>query len=467
MEQAQIVLEYRSILLEYLSVEINIQYAPVNGGAVACWSMGEGPALIQMPSIPFSHLQMEWADPDWNAWYRGIGAGFQLIRYDPRGCGLSGPASDGYGMEAMIEDFEAVANRFTQGRFAILAPVQAGPAAIVFAARNPGRVSRLILWCAISRADELRTTSFEALRALGHADWALFTETAAHALVAGWENSDAAHRMAAIMRAAASTAIHEAVLGEYLATDISDELGRVSCPVLVAYRMQGRAPLPASARYLAAAIPNASLRPFHGSSLLFVGDDGKEIAGAFREFLMAGDAEAPTGPPFGFQTLVYSDIERHTEVFRELGDERGRTVLREVEHLTRAAIGAQDGSEVLATGDGFLARFATSQAALEYATELQRSLAEASAGLPKELRVRIGINAGEPIVEGSEVHGASVLGTRAIADLAAGGEVLVANVVRELVSGKGFAFADRGLHEVAGIAEAVRLWELLYTHTST
>jgi class 3 adenylate cyclase len=231
--------------------------------------------------------------------------------------------------------------------------------------------------------------------------------------------------------------------------------------------MQGTAPLPASARYLAATIPQATLLPFPGSSLLFVGVDAPEIAAAFRQFLLAGEAPAEHPASFGFQTLLYTDIEGHTAIVQRLGDERGRQVLREHERITRTAVEAHKGTEVLATGDGFLVRFATARSAIDCASALQRNLADASVDLPVELRVRIGINAGEPILEGGELHGASVLSAKAIAGRAGGGQVLVANVVRELVPSKQFAFADRGETTLPGSDEPVRLWELLYGHTAS
>ncbi len=368
----------------------------------------------------------------------------------------------------MVEDLRAVADRNGFEKFAMIAPVQSGPIAVAFAARFPERVSRMILWCAISRGDELRTSSFEALREVSLTDWELFAETAAHALVAGWDEAQTAHRMAAIMREAASAEIHEAVMEGFLAEDISADLAAVKCPVLVAYRMAGTSPLPASARYLASAIREASLLPVPGSSLLFVVSDAQQIAASFREFLATGSARsAPEGVPSGFQTLLYTDIEGHTAIIQKLGDERGRAVLREHERITRGAFESYGGIEVLARGDGFLVRFSTAQAAIECAAELQRRLADASADLPFELRVRIGINAGEPIQEGDELHGAAVKATQAIAGEAQGGEVLVANVVRELAAGKGFAFSDRGPSTLPGLDSPVRIWELLWAHTAT
>jgi len=451
-------------------VQPRIQYARTADGAnIAYWAMGEGLPLVQMPPIPFTHIQMEWEDPDWRAWYELLSPGFRLVRYDARGCGLSSAPELDYSLEAMVEDLRAVADKNGFETFSLIAPVQAGPVAVAFAARHPERVSRIVFWCAVSRGDELRTSSFEALRELSRTDWELFAQTAAHALVAGWEQAEAAHRMAAIMREAASTAIHEAVLEGVLAEDISAELASVRCPVLVAYRMNGTSPLPASARYLASAMREASLLPVPGSSLLFVIADAPGIAAAFREFLLAGASGARRGQqgPSGFQTLLYTDIEGHTSIIQRLGDERGRTVLREHERITRAAIESFEGTEVLARGDGFLVRFSTAQSAIECAAELQRRLADASAELPVELRVRVGINAGEPIQEGDELHGAAVKAAQAIAAQADGGEVLVANVVRELAAGKGFAFADRGPSALPGLEEPVRIWELLWAHTAT
>lgn len=449
-------------------MEPRIQYAQTADGAnIAHWTLGEGPVVIQLPSVPFTHIQLEWSDPDWSAWYRALGEGIRLVRYDARGCGLSAATGTAYSLDEMVLDLRAVVEKTGAETFSLIAPVQAGPIAVAYAARNPGRVSKLILWCAVSHSDELRTTSFEALRVVSHTDWGLFTETAAHALVAGWDEAEAAHRMARIMRESSSAEIHEAVLNGFLSEDISADLAAVRCPVLVAYRMSGTSPLPVSARYLASAMRTASLLPFPGSSLLFVVSDAPKIAAAFREFLLAGGPGERQGALSGFHTMLYTDIEGHTAIIQQLGDERGRAVLREHERVTREALVAHRGTEVLARGDGFLVRFATAQDALECAAELQRALADASAELPVELRVRVGINAGEPIREGDELHGAAVKAAEAIAARAEGGQVLVANVVRELAAGKSFAFADRGHAPLTGLDEPVRLWELLWAHAAT
>ncbi|HUF54892.1 MAG TPA: adenylate/guanylate cyclase domain-containing protein, partial [Dehalococcoidia bacterium] len=124
-----------------------------------------------------------------------------------------------------------------------------------------------------------------------------------------------------------------------------------------------------------------------------------------------------------------------------LGDERGRAVLREHERITREVLAAYGGTEVKSMGDGFMASFGSVTKAVECAVALQRAFADRD-GEP--LDVRVGLNAGEPIEEDGDLFGATVILASRIAAKAEGGEILVADTVRGLCSGKGFLFADRG-----------------------
>ena len=139
----------------------------------------------------------------------------------------------------------------------------------------------------------------------------------------------------------------------------------------------------------------------------------------------------------------------------------GRQVLREHERITREALANHGGSEVKSMGDGFMASFGSAQRALACAIALQAAMShEESAVRDAGLRVRVGINAGEPIAEDDDLFGASVITAARIAAKAEGGQVLVANVVRELVAGKGFLFSDTGEHVLKGMEDPVRVWEL-------
>ena len=126
-------------------------------------------------------------------------------------------------------------------------------------------------------------------------------------------------------------------------------------------------------------------------------------------------------------------------------------------------------------GDGFMASFGSVTKAVECAVALQKAMDErnrgegAASGAPTEgLSVRVGLNAGEPIEEEgpdgrADLFGATVILASRIAARAEGGEILVADTVRGLCSGKGFLFADRGEFVAKGFEEPVRVYEVRWT----
>jgi class 3 adenylate cyclase len=140
-----------------------------------------------------------------------------------------------------------------------------------------------------------------------------------------------------------------------------------------------------------------------------------------------------------------------------LGDDAGRSVLREHERITREVLEKHGGTEVKTMGDGFLASFGSVTRAVECAIALQRAFADRE-GEP--LSVRVGLNAGEPIEEDGDLFGATVILASRIAAKADGGEILVSDNVRSLCAGKGFLFADRGDFVAKGFEEPVRVYEV-------
>jgi class 3 adenylate cyclase len=163
------------------------------------------------------------------------------------------------------------------------------------------------------------------------------------------------------------------------------------------------------------------------------------------------------------RVILFTDVEKHTAMMQRLGDERGRALLRELEIITREALASYGGSEVKTMGDSFMASFGSATRALECAIAIQKAFADRNATADEPLRVRCGLSAGEPIAEDDDLFGSSVILAARIADQAKGGEVILANVVRELAAGKGFLFSDRGEIVLRGFEDPVRLYELKWT----
>jgi adenylate cyclase len=75
-------------------------------------------------------------------------------------------------------------------------------------------------------------------------------------------------------------------------------------------------------------------------------------------------------------------------------------------------------------------------------------------------RVRIGLNAGEPVSEEEDLYGTAVQLAARVCAQAEAGQVLVSDVVRQLSAGKGFMFSDRGETALRGFEDPVRLYEV-------
>ena len=88
----------------------------------------------------------------------------------------------------------------------------------------------------------------------------------------------------------------------------------------------------------------------------------------------------------------------------------------------------------------------------------QRGIRERFAGSEVPIRIRIGINAGEPIEEDGDLHGTSVVIAKRLESAADHGGILVSDVVKQMVTGKDFDFEDRGPVQLKGFDEPVHAW---------
>ena len=133
-------------------MEPRIQYAKTaDGVSIAFWTLGEGVPFVNMPMLPWGHIQLGWQNPGQRRWYERLAEKRKLVRYDGRGMGLSERNPADYSVEAHMLDLEAVVDRLDIQRFALSGPLTAAPIAIACAARHPEAVSHLMLWCPWAR----------------------------------------------------------------------------------------------------------------------------------------------------------------------------------------------------------------------------------------------------------------------------------------------------------------------------
>jgi class 3 adenylate cyclase len=169
-----------------------------------------------------------------------------------------------------------------------------------------------------------------------------------------------------------------------------------------------------------------------------------------------GSSAGPRSSPF--RTILFTDVVSSTPLLTQLRDQRMREVMRDHDAVMEAAVTGHGGRVVKTIGDAFMAEFAVPSAAVEAAIEAQRQIREKFAASDVPVRLRIGINAGEPIEEAGDLHGASVVIAKRLESAAETNGILVSDVVKQMVTGKDFDFEDRGLVELKGFEEPVRAW---------
>jgi len=447
-------------------MEPRIQYAQTGDGvSIAYWTLGEGTPLVYMPPFPFSHIQLEWQNPERRRWYQCLAEKRKVIGYDVRGTGLSERNIVNYSMNTHILDMEAVVNRLQLERFALFAFLHAGPVAITYATQQPERVSHLILWCTYARAsDYSQSPQAQGVRALIDTDWETYTETVGHLLFA-WSEGEQGSHYAELMRESATQTTTQAYLRAVDEFDVSPLLPNVSSPTLVLHRRHLRWPSLEVATALVARIPDARLALLEGTSAALHMGDTEAVLRAIDDFLGHDEEAAATAEesaPGAFRTILFTDVEGSTALTQRLGDAKAREVLREHERITREVLKAHGGAEVKTMGDGFMASFSSVTRAVECAIALQRAFAERNESAGEPLDIRVGLNAGEPIEEEGDLFGAMVILAARIAARAQGGEILASLAVRELCAGKGFLFADTGEVTLKGFEEPIRLYEVAW-----
>ena len=162
--------------------------------------------------------------------------------------------------------------------------------------------------------------------------------------------------------------------------------------------------------------------------------------------------------PRGTVTFLFTDIERSTELARQLGSDFGR-IRSEHHRIMRAAIQAHGGYEIDTAGDGFFVVFERAGDAVAAALMAQREL-RASESDDIAVRARMGLHSAEPYLHEGSYHGVGVHRAARICAAAHGGQVLLSNATAGIVEDldvPGVALVDLGEHRLKDLEQPQRL----------
>jgi class 3 adenylate cyclase len=428
---------------------------------IAYQVLGEGSFdLLFVPGF-VSNVEAIWQSPEQSAFFRRLASFCRLILFDKRGTGMSDRGSQIFALEQRMHDVQAILDAVGSERTALFGVSEGGPMSLLYTATYPERTSALVLYGSYAKRSWTPDYPF------GWKDkqWQLVLDDIEHCWgtpqslsmamrtpsVAG--DRFAAERIASYYRAAASPGAAAAIMRMNREIDVRHVLPVTHVPTLILHRTADRAIDVEHARYMARCIPGAKLVELPGEDHAPWFGDRDAVLDEVEQFL-TGSRHAHQ-PERVLATVLFADIVGSTERAAALGDHPWRELLEAFYAKVREVLQQYRGREISTSGDGFLAAFDGPARAVRCAGAIRDTVR------PLGLEVRCGLHTGECERVGNDLAGIAVhIGAR-VAALAAPGEVLVSQTVRDLVAGSGLALEDRGTHTLKGVPNEWRLFRAI------
>ena len=441
-------------------------YARCGDLSLAYQVFGDGEVDVVLAGSFVSHIELMWGSPEIKSFFDRLASFARVVMFDKAGVGLSDPVPKVRSIEERAQEIEAVMDAAGMARAAVIGISEGGPAAVVFAAARPERVSALVLigtFAASAIPDwsfaDAPITDLRASPGHGYPEEYALSDAQVERVQAfvrsvrdRWGTGEALihllpslrskPQIAMLERMSASPGMARATLEAAFRIDTRGVLSAIGMPTLVAHARDDLVPVQYG-RYLADHIAGAELVEVEGRDHAPWLSDPEHILSAIERFLTGTVGRTPSGR--ALRTVLFTDIVSSTERAAALGDERWRAVLDRFDAASRDVVSRFGGAVVKGTGDGHLATLDGPAQAIRCAEAIRDRSSELG------IDMRIGIHTGECEVMGDDIGGLAVhIGARVMAH-AGPGEIVVSSTVRDLVVGSGIGFDDRGVHELKGV----------------
>jgi class 3 adenylate cyclase len=159
----------------------------------------------------------------------------------------------------------------------------------------------------------------------------------------------------------------------------------------------------------------------------------------------------------GLRAIMVTDIVGSTELVARLGDAAALELVRVHDALVRRGLATHGGREVKHTGDGIMAAFDDIANAVTAAADIQQRFSAYNLEAPEDLRVRIGIDVGEPVADNNDLFGATVHVAFRLCSEAEADGILVSGAVRDLW-GEDKRFVPLGERRLKGFPKRTRVF---------
>jgi class 3 adenylate cyclase/tetratricopeptide (TPR) repeat protein len=165
-------------------------------------------------------------------------------------------------------------------------------------------------------------------------------------------------------------------------------------------------------------------------------------------------------------TVLFTDLVGSTEISYAISPDAADELLRTHFSVLRRAIAGSGGVEVKGLGDGVMAVFRSTSAALSCAVAMQQAVHRDNVGARHQLGLRIGLSGGEATTESNDYYGDPVIEAARLCAHAEAGQILATDAVRVMGGRRTpYLFERLGALELKGLPEPVGVldvrWEPL------
>ena len=435
-----------------MSDEPETRFARVGDVHIAYQTVGDGPIDILFVDTWVHHVEAVWDFPEFARLLRRLASFGRLIHFDRRGTGLSDPVPLDRlpDFDTQVEDVVAVLDAVGSDQPAIVGTNDGTLVAMLLAAAHPERCDSLVLFAPTAKHELEGGPSIESVDEVVRMITEAGDDSGLEWLAPSRLGDDAFDR--ALLRLQRNS-VRRGAMGHYyrqtMLADVEDVLPQLTSRTLVLNRSHNRVVPMKHSEHVAAHITGAKLVELPGEDHLMFSQGIDRIADELEEFLTG--ARSGKDPDRLLATLLFTDIVDSTTRAAEVGDRVWRDTLDRHHTAVRRELERFGGREVVTTGDGFFAWFASPTQAVRCAV----SATEAVRALGVEIRA--GVHTGEVEVRGDDLGGLAVHIASRISATAGAGEVLVSSTVKDLVAGTDLAFEDRGERELKGVPGSWRL----------
>lgn len=258
-----------------------------HGRRLAYASLGQGPIVVLPPGW-ISHLGVLWEDAGFRRFVTALAQHNRVVWFDRQGCGFSARDRTDDSLDEDVLDLETVVAQLPDAPLSLFAISCTGPVAVMFAARHPERVARLMLYGTFARGERVATRPIQrSVIELVRVSWGLGARLLTELFIPADSGAprEAAEWFARFQRESASSEMAVRLLEAMYEVDVSPLLSSVRAPTLVLHRRRDRAICEGAGRELAAGIAGAHFVALEGRIHLAWMGDVDEVLRAVAHFL--------------------------------------------------------------------------------------------------------------------------------------------------------------------------------------